>query len=85
MSYMNKSIKELHEALLKNEVTSKDLINESLKKAHEVQDSCNAFVTIIDDAKEEKVTDNLLSGIPYGIKDNYSKKGILSTGSSHTL
>ena len=85
MSYMNKSIKELHEALLKNEVTSKDLINESLKKAHEVQDSCNAFVTIIDDAKEEKVTDNLLSGIPYGIKDNYSTKGILSTGSSNTL
>jgi len=85
MSYMNKSIKELHEALLKNEVTSKDLINESLKKSHEVQDSCNAFVTIMDDAKEEKVTDNLLSGIPYGIKDNYSTKGILSTGSSNTL
>ena len=85
MSYMNKSIKELHEALLKNEVTSKDLINESLKKAHEVQDSCNAFVTIMDDAKEVEVTDNLLSGIPYGIKDNYSTKGILSTGSSNTL
>ena len=30
-------------------------------------------------------TDNLLSGIPYGLKDNYSTKGILSTGSSNTL
>ena len=31
------------------------------------------------------MTDNLLSGIPYGVKDNYSTKGILSTGSSNTL
>lgn len=38
----------------------------------------------MDDNKVE-VNDNLLSGIPYGIKDNYSTKGILSTGSSNTL
>ena len=78
-------IVKLHEKLINKEITSKDLINESLKKAHIVQDKCNAFVTIIDDAKEENVTDNLLSGIPYGIKDNYSTQGILSTGSSNTL
>ncbi|MBO5095583.1 MAG: Asp-tRNA(Asn)/Glu-tRNA(Gln) amidotransferase subunit GatA, partial [Bacilli bacterium] len=45
----------------------------------------NAFVTICDDAKEVEITDNLLSGIPYGVKDNYSTKGVLSTGSSNTL
>ena len=39
----------------------------------------------MDDVKEVNVTDELLSGIPYGIKDNYSTKGILSTGSSNTL
>ena len=85
MRYMNKSIKELHEMLKNNEVTSKELIKESLELSHKVQDECNAFVTILDDAKEEKVTDNLLSGIPCGLKDNYSTKGILSTGSSNTL
>lgn len=85
MSYMNKSIEEIHEALLKKEVTVKELIEESLKKSHELQDKCNAFVTILDDAKEVEVTDNLLSGIPYGVKDNYSTKGILTTGSSNTL
>lgn len=85
MAYMNKSIKEIHEALLNKEVTSKELIEESLKKSHEVQEECNAFVSILDDAKETEVTDNLLSGIPYGCKDNYSTKGILSTGSSNTL
>ena len=85
MEYMSKTITELHEMLKNGEVTSKDLIKESLEKTHKLQEECNAFVTILDDAKEEEVTDNLLSGIPYGIKDNYSTKGILTTGSSNTL
>ncbi len=85
MKYMNKSIEELHELLKSGEVTSKELIDESLKLSHDIQDKYNAFVTILDDAKETEVTDNLLSGIPCGIKDNYSTKGILSTGSSNTL
>ena len=85
MEFMNKSITELHELLKNNEVTSQELIEESLKKSHEVQEKYNAFVTILDDAKAEEVTDNLLSGIPYGVKDNYSTKGILTTGSSNTL
>lgn len=83
--YMNKTIEEIHEALIKGEVTVEELIKESLEKSHKIQDECNAFVTILDNAKPTKVTDDLLSGIPYGIKDNYSTKGILSTGSSNTL
>ena len=85
MKYMNKSIEELHKLLKDNKVTSQELIDESLSLSHELQDKCNAFVTILDDAKAATVTDNLLSGIPYGIKDNYSTAGILSTGSSNTL
>ena len=81
---MNCGIIKLHEMLKNNETTVEELVNDSLKKAHELQEKCNAFVTIMDDAKVE-VNDNLLSGIPYGIKDNYSTKGILSTGSSNTL
>ena len=76
MKYMNKSIEELHELLKSGEVTSKELIDESLELSHEVQDKYNAFVTILDDVKELEVTDNLLSGIPYGIKDNLSTKDI---------
>ncbi len=85
MSYMDKSIVELHELLKSGKVTSKELIEESLAKSHELQEKCNAFITIMDDVKEKEVTDDLLSGIPYGIKDNYSTKGILSTGGSNTL
>ena len=85
MKYMDKGIEEIHKALIDGEVTSKELIKESLELSHKVQGECNAFVTFMDDAKEVSVNDNLLSGIPYGIKDNYSTKGILSTGSSNTL
>ena len=83
--FMDKTIEELHEDLVSGKVTSDELVAESIKKAHEIQDKCNAFVTILDDAKGTNVTDSLLSGIPCGIKDNYSTKGILSTGSSNTL
>lgn len=85
MEYMNKSIVEIHEALKKGEVTSKELIEESIQKSKELQKKCNPFVTILENVKESEVTDSLLSGIPYGVKDNFSTKGILSTGSSNTL
>lgn len=85
MSYLDKSIKEIHKALKEGEVTSKELTEESLKRAHEYQDELNSFVTILDDAKEEKVTDNILSGIPCAIKDNFSTKGVLTTASSNIL
>ena len=85
MKYMDKSIEELHELLKSGKVTSDDLVKESLEISHEIQEKCNAFVTILDDAEGVEVTDHLLSGIPYGVKDNYSTKGILSTGSSNTL
>ncbi len=85
MAYMDKSIEELHKLLKEGKVTSEELVKESLEKSHEIQEKCNAFVSILDDAKGGEVTDNLLSGIPYGVKDNYSTKDILSTGSSNTL
>lgn len=85
MKYMDKSIEQIHAALKEGKITSDDLIKESLEKSHIVQANYNAFVTILDDAKGIEVTDDLLSGIPYGVKDNYSTKDILSTGSSNTL
>ena len=78
-------LKRLHEMLIKGEITSEELVSESLEKSKEIEDKCNAFALILDDAKGSKVTDNLLSGIPYGIKDNYSTKDIESCASSNTL
>ena len=78
-------IVELHELLDNGSVTCSDLVNESIRKAHNLQNNCNAFVTIIDDAKNDCKSDSILCGIPFGVKDNYSTKGVLSTGSSNTL
>lgn len=66
--YMEKSIRDLHEELKSGQVKVKDLIEESLKKSHEIQSKYNAFVTILDDAKETEVTDYFLSGIPLELK-----------------
>ena len=85
MAYMNKTIEELHDLLIKGEVTSAELVKEAIEKSHVINEKYNAFVTILDDAQGTEVTDNSLSGIPCGIKDNYSTKGVLSTGSSNTL
>jgi hypothetical protein len=76
---------ELHEKLNNKEITSEELIREAINNAHELQKKCNAFVTIMDDANSDFYKNTYLSGIPYGIKDNYSTKDILSTGSSNTL
>lgn len=85
MKYMNLSITELHDLLKSGKVTSEELVKESLELSHLTQEKCNAFVTIMEDTKGGEVNDNLLSGIPYGVKDNYSLKDVLSTGSSNTL
>ena len=77
-------IKKLNNKIKNKEISSDDLVKEAITKAEKSQKKLNAFVTIIKDAKEVK-SNNLLSGIPVAIKDNFSTKDILSTGSSNTL
>lgn len=77
-------LEDLHNKLKNKELTTNKLIEDTLKKSHEVQDKLNAFVTICDDATGS-VNANILSGIPYVAKDNLSTKDILSTASSNTL
>lgn len=85
MSYLDKSLKEIHAALKNGDVTSDELVKESLDRANLYQKDLNSFVTILNDVKTSKVTDNILSGIPYAAKDNFSTKGILTTASSNIL
>lgn len=85
---VEKTIEELLELLNKNEISSYDLVKESLDKAHNLQEKYNSFVTICDDNLELAKEDNskkLLKGIPCAIKDNISTKGILTTASSNIL
>ena len=55
MKYMNKSLEELHKMLKNGEVTSDELIKESLELSHEVQEKYNAFVTILDEPNLREV------------------------------
>ena len=66
--YNSKSIEELHELLISKKITPLTLVEESFQKSNEVQEKCNAFVTIIplEKIKEtmpKEVDENLLSGI----------------------
>ena len=78
-------ILDLHKKLIDKIISPEELISKSIKCAHEVQEKTNSFVTIIDEAKAGDMTEDALSNIPYGIKDIFSTKDILSTGSSNTL
>ena len=44
MKYMNKSIEELHELIKKGEVTSDELVKESLELSHEIQKKFGSFL-----------------------------------------
>ena len=90
MDYLKLSITDIHNALLKGEVAPLDLVKAAIKKAKE--DDNNAFeyicekealeaVNKLDDSKKN----NLLWGIPYVIKDNFSTKNIPTTASSNML
>ena len=82
---MDSVILDLHNKLKNNEITSEELIKETLEKSKNIQNDLNPFVTICEETNIPKSIDNVLSGIPYVAKDNLSTKDILSTGSSNTL
>ena len=93
MSYLDKSLYEIHQALKNKKVSVTELVKESLERAHKLHEKCNAIVTFLDEKALQKaceldngeITDNLFYGITIAIKDNFSTKGILSTGSSNLL
>ena len=76
---MDKDIKTLHEELESSKITSEELVKEAIKDSYTAKDEYNAVVTIVDNASSKEVTKELLSGIPFACKDNYSTAGVLST------
>ena len=90
MKYINKTIEELHELLVAKVVTPLDLVKEAIEELK--KEETNAIETICEkEALEfastlvEPEVDNLLWGIPYVCKDNFSTKDILTTASSNIL
>ena len=88
--YLDLSIKEIHELLVKKEITPLDLVDEALSRIEENKD-LNAFITINDKVREEAEnlgevdSDNLFFGIPIAVKDNIVTKDLRTTCASHIL
>lgn len=85
MKYDNLSVLELRKLLDNKEVTTLELFNNSRKLAMKLNDDYNNFVTILDKLEYNPNKNSLLNGIPYALKDNFSTKDILTTGSSNIL
>lgn len=90
MSVLDLSIRDIHNAIINDEVTPLELVKEALSRAH--KDTNNAYEVILDNEALEAVNhldikkkNNLFYGIPVVIKDNYSTKGIVTTASSNML
>lgn len=90
MGYLHLSIQELHSLLVNKKITPLDLTKEAIEKAK--ADNNNAFEYIMEkEALElaekllEPEENNLLWGIPFVIKDNFSTKDVPTTGSSNIL
>ncbi|WP_062106189.1 Asp-tRNA(Asn)/Glu-tRNA(Gln) amidotransferase subunit GatA [Bacillus niameyensis] len=92
MSLFDHSIKDLHELLHKKEVSVSDLVDQSFKRIEEVDGKVQAFLTVDEEnarnkAKEldGRVDEQLLFGIPAGIKDNIITKDLRTTCASKML
>lgn len=90
MHYLDLTIIEIHKAFIEKKITPLDLTLEAIKRAKE--NDLNAFECIDEEGAiafasslKEPEEDNLLWGIPYVAKDNFSTKGIETSASSHIL
>lgn len=94
MTFNNKTIDELHDLLVKKEISALELIKATLEDIKSREGAVDAFLTITEDkalaqaaALDEKGidADNVMAGIPLAVKDNISTKGILTTAASKML
>ncbi|CYV00531.1 Asp-tRNA(Asn)/Glu-tRNA(Gln) amidotransferase subunit GatA [Streptococcus suis] len=94
MTFNNKTIDELHDLLVKKEISATELAKATLEDIKSREGAVDAFLTITEDvalaqaaALDEKGidADNVMAGIPLAVKDNISTKGILTTAASKML
>jgi aspartyl-tRNA(Asn)/glutamyl-tRNA(Gln) amidotransferase subunit A len=86
---------QLHEMLMRKEVTSREITESVLKRIAKVEDRIHAFITLtpdvarqqaaLADARIQKGETTPLTGIPLAIKDLICTQGVRTTCGSHLL
>ena len=85
------TIVEFHQLMKENKINIQEYYNQLFEDAKKQQKRLNAFVTITQDQVNQQLknfqfdVNNLLSGVAFVAKDNYSTKGIKTTASSRML
>lgn len=89
-NYLSKNIKELHDLLVRKEITPVDLVNEVFDKIE--SDKLNCFITTDKEGALKKANslgepdkDNILWGLPIALKDNMVTKNMRTTAGSKML
>ncbi|HFI0215443.1 TPA: Asp-tRNA(Asn)/Glu-tRNA(Gln) amidotransferase subunit GatA [Streptococcus suis] len=94
MTFNNKTIDELHDLLVKKEISAVELTKATLEDIKSREGAVDAFLTITEDAALAQAAaldengidaENVMAGIPLAVKDNISTKGILTTAASKML
>lgn len=90
--YLNLSLLEIHDLLVKGDISPIDLVEEAFENI-ERNSSLNAFITLdkenafkrAEELSKKKVSDSLLFGLPIAIKDNICTKNLRTTCASRML
>lgn len=94
MTLLDHTLEELHDLLVKKETTAEAIMKAVYERIAQTEDKVGAFITLTEEEALENARkmdaagidpNNILSGLPIGIKDNIVTKGVLTTAASKML